>query len=789
MARPRLRLGHLFLLWLLAVLVLVLGLTVAVAVWQEEAFLRGELEARAHDLAQVLAVAAREGWIDRAPTLGVPELRGVVVTDATGRPLWRHGPELSEAEIRSTRAMIVRETVAADGAQPVEVVMRLSTARIRAHVVASAARLVGGLTAVLAVALGLGAALVHRVTEPIDELAGGMRAFQPGTEAPPSRTRPISREVDELLETFHEMAERLTAQRRELVESEERFRELFMTSPTPVLEITPHLTVLHANTASEPFLGKPADQARGLALGSFLDPPLEAPLDHGGEGGSAERVLERRWRLPGGDLAEVDLHLRPLVGTGGRWLVTVHDLTDRVRRLGERWRRTFDAMPDGVAVLGADGAVQIANRALSDLLPGAAAEGVEVPEGGTTQVWDEEHGGRYLRLSLAAAGEPEGGRILVVHDATAELRAQERLRQTRELEVIATLASGVAHDFNNLLAGILLHLRVLEHSSGVDPEAVKAIRELAEEGAEVVRELLVYARRESSPRRAVDLVELVRGHESVLHHLTSGQVKLSLRLADEAVMVLASPGELRRVLLNLVLNAREATAAHGGEVLVEVGVDGEDAVLAVADDGAGMPPEELERAFEPFVSLRRGGTGTGLGLAAVRAVAQEHGGSVHAESVVGVGSRFTVRLPLRRDLEKPAEVELGEPLPVAGNERVLVVEDELSVAERLLAELAAVGYDVRHAADLEQAFDVVSAWPPDLLVVDLFLRDGLGLELPRRLAGQGAPIPTLVVTGNRAEAIQQLPGDLPEVAVLEKPFAVEHLLHELRRLLRDGGHI
>jgi len=194
----------------------------------------------------------------------------------------------------------------------------------------------------------------------------------------------------------------------------------------------------------------------------------------------------------------------------------------------------------------------------------------------------------------------------VARDVTDAVRNEARLREADKMQAVATLASGVAHDFNNLLAAILLHVRWLERDPAAAAEAGPAIRELADEGTEVVRELLLFARRESTPPRTLDLGALVAAHENVLRHLLPPSVELRLQLPGRVVPVVGNPVALRRALLNLVVNAGDAVPPVGGWVEVALGTDGGHAVLEVSDNGPGVPEEVRDRLEESAAAHKFG---------------------------------------------------------------------------------------------------------------------------------------------------------------------------------------
>jgi signal transduction histidine kinase len=341
----------------------------------------------------------------------------------------------------------------------------------------------------------------------------------------------------------------------------------------------------------------------------------------------------------------VDVHIQALPGEGqSAFLVAVRDLSDRVRRLGERWQKTVDEMDEGVALLDPDGRPLQANRAFAGLAPAVLEEARSRAGASERTEWTMVVGERTLRCVVAPLSRA-GETVVVVRDETDWLRAEARLRENQKMEAVATLAGGVAHDFNNLLAGILLHLRLIDKDPGATGEAVATIRSLAEDGAEVVRGMLDFARPEEGPRAPLDLVTVVREQEAMLHHMLPSRTALELATCSGPARILASAGGVRRILLNLVLNARDAIGDRGGTIRVRVGRDADAVELEVCDDGPGVPVAQRGRIFEPFFSRRRDGRGAGLGLAVTYAIVQEHDADIVCRPGPDGGASFLVSFP------------------------------------------------------------------------------------------------------------------------------------------------
>jgi PAS domain S-box-containing protein len=757
-------LGRSFLLWLLGVLVVTLVLVSALVLWHERQILEDELESRAELLTQVLALAAADGGSpEYLEVFSMTDVRAGEVRDSSGRVLWRFGPSPDEIEALDTSLMRVERSVAVGqgvwgNEASVNVVLLVSRARVRANLAAAAARLLAGLAIALILALVVGLVLVGRVVAPLNQLAEWVRAFDPERPTELLEGGPTA-EVRDLARSFSDMAERLAKQRRSLVTSERRFRELFTASPTPLLRLDSDLSLREANPAAEPYLGGPPSRLAATSLAQFLKRPsteeLEAALGAVDEAG--ETTLEAHWSLADGELAEVELRV---AWAGGDikegFLVAIHDLTDRVRRMGERWRRTFDAMVDGVALIDDEGAVVLANHALQPNAE-AVAEGLAHRlRGGAPRQWRTNHGGRLLDCSLTAPMGLENA-ILVVRDVTETVDAEDRLRDAEKMQAVGTLASGVAHDFNNLLAAILLHVRLMERQPEAAADTVPAIGDLAEQGTEVVRELLYFARRESAAPRTIDLVELVRQQENVLRHLVPDGVELEVELEEEAVPVVADPVGLRRLLLNLVINARDAVEESGGLITVRVEHTAGRALLEVADDGEGIPPEAREHLFEPFFTLRRQGRGSGLGLAVVYSIVSAHDGEVDVRSVPGEGARFIVRLPLADSAGlEPLE---GRTAGAGAAIRALLVERDGRAAARKVEALAAAG--------------LTQGWVPTVMLVAEDVVSATGGELER------LQLPVLLLGDAEDDGLKDLG---PRVVRLRGEATPDAILDALRDL-------
>lgn len=413
--------------------------------------------------------------------------------------------------------------------------------------------------------------------------------------------------------------------------------------------------------------------------------------------------------------------------------------------------------------------------------------------------------------------------IGAVLDVSEQRELEAQLRQAQKMEAVGQLAGGVAHDFNNLLSVIL---GTAELSRGAAPAGsvlaadLDEISRAARRGAQLTRQLLAFSRRQVLRPRLLDLVAVVRGAEPLLRRLLPETVTLDLVLPDAPHIVHADPGQLEQVLMNLVVNARDAVAAVPGRThgLVQVALDavrldaGEAAAageavaagaaagavgsgaassvrLVVRDNGTGMDAATRVRVFEPFFTTKEPGRGTGLGLSTAFGIVAQSGGTIRVESAPGTGTTFAVLLPRAGDLAPAAEAARGTTdAPAAVGETVLLVEDETAVRRTARRVLERHGYHVleaRHGADALLVWDERGG-AVDVVLTDLRMPELGGGELLRQLRARRPTLPAVLMSGYVQEPAAGEATAGPPVRTLDKPFTPVQLLDAVRGAL-DGG--
>jgi PAS domain S-box-containing protein len=380
------------------------------------------------------------------------------------------------------------------------------------------------------------------------------------------------------------------------------------------------------------------------------------------------------------------------------------------------------------------------------------------------------------------------------HDITEEKRLEEQLRQSQKMEAIGRLAGGIAHDFNNLLTAINGYSEIL--ASDLQPgsaahDAAAHINHSARRASSLTEQLLLFTRRQPQRGRVVEINDVVHSMSAMLARLIGEDVELVLELGCYVGCVRVDPAQIEQVLLNLVVNARDAMPDGGRLVLETVAATGTDARpgvrLTVRDSGCGIAPEIRAHIFEPFFTTKQVGKGTGLGLSIVYGVITQAGGSISVESAPGNGAAFHIWLPR---VDEPAEAMAAatayEARQQRGGETVLIVEDDEDVRDFVEFVLRQAGYRVLAAADPTGGLQFAEAHAGEihLLLSDIVMPEMSGNEMAARAQALRPAMKVLHMSGYPGGR-QRHGGFAPSGAFLQKPFSVETLTQAVRTML-DG---
>jgi len=402
---------------------------------------------------------------------------------------------------------------------------------------------------------------------------------------------------------------------------------------------------------------------------------------------------------------------------------------------------------------------------------------------------------------------PSAERTLVrasITDIRERKRLEEQFLQAQKMESIGRLAGGVAHDFNNLMTAAIGYADLALASLPSDGPAaadVREIRQTAQRASELSQQLLAFSRRQIIEPRVVSLNELVARTNRILARLIGENIRLAASTAPDLGLVQIDPGQFEQVLINLVVNARDALPG-GGEITIrtsnadldEEGAAGHDGVrpgpyvvLAVSDSGEGMSDEVRTHVFEPFFTTKPRGKGTGLGLATCYGVVKQAGGDIQVESTPGQGSTFRIFLPRVNQL-LPAEEERDDGEMPAGSETVLVVEDERAVRELTSRVLRQLGYTVLEAVNGEQAMAMAAQHQGriDLLFTDVVMPQMGGTEFAEKFQAVRPATPVLFTSGYTADAVVRDGIMDHAIAFLPKPFSPPTLARKVREVLDEA---
>ncbi|HSK18514.1 MAG TPA: PAS domain S-box protein [Longimicrobiales bacterium] len=636
--------------------------------------------------------------------------------------------------------------------------------------------------------------------------------------------------------------------------SEARYRSVVDTIQEVIFTTDGNGALTFLNPAWTAVTGYGVDECMGRSVYQFMHPDdrdaLLAQLAVALETGDAQLRHEGRWTARDGETRWIEMRLQLDVGAAGLLGTSgvLADATERrlaedaLRESEEYFRSLIENSSDMMAVMNRDGTVRYVSPAVGRVLGTPPSEwiGTNVFTTGS-----QEHDARQrevfeevvaapgsTRTTQARARHADGelrhleitwrnllqvpgveGVVVNARDVTERHESERALRQSEELllraqkmEAIGRLAGGVAHDFNNLLTAIQGHadllLSDLRENDAIRPD-LQEIRDAADRATSLTRQLLAFSRRQVLQPRVIEANSVVSHMERMLRRLIGENILLTTELSDEAGCVRADPTQIEQVLLNLVVNARDAMP-DGGRVMITSArrtfgrshrlpaelAAGEYVVLTVQDTGGGMPSSVAARAFEPFFTTKPAGQGTGLGLSTAYGIVKQSGGHVWLNSTPGTGTEVTVLLPR---VDEEADVAAPHVLPAStdhrGSETILLVEDEKSVRDLARRILERRGYNVIAASDGGEAIELVEReeQPIHLLLTDVIMPGLNGQDVALRVRALRPDIRVLFMSGYNEEAVLRHGVLAAGAAFIEKPFSPPVLLERVRGILSEAN--
>jgi len=554
------------------------------------------------------------------------------------------------------------------------------------------------------------------------------------------------------------------------------------------------------------------------------------------EGREVVPLMEERILRPNGTEVEVEVSAVPFkYDEEDGALVFVRDLSDR-REAEKKIRKLSTAVeqsPVSVTITDESGTIEYVNpkfcrstgyspeEAIGKSLNTFAGENLSIEEferlwktGALGREWHGEckskrkNGETFWEFASISPIVDSGGQIIhylaVKEDITERKKLEEQLRQSQKLESIGQLAGGVAHDFNNILAVIMMRLGLFQNEEKLDPEVKAQTEELmadARRAASLTRQLLMFSRRSVLDVRVLDLNELVANLLKMLKRLIGEHIGLSFDRMPDLPLVQADPSMMEQVVMNLVVNARDAMMPKGGQLFIQtrsVVFDEEQIAgypqaragrfvcLSVSDTGCGMDENTLKKIFDPFFTTKEAGKGTGLGLATVHGIVAQHSGWVDVVSKLGQGTTFRVYLP---ECSEPMSITESDDFSnsTSGNETILFVEDDARLRNVVSQTLQRRGYTVLETRDGKEALEV---WrhhreDVDLLLTDMMMPEEItGLDLSRQLRQDRPDLSVIISSGYSTEAVGNLKYGVNDgIMRLAKPYQAEILMKAIRDCL------
>jgi PAS domain S-box-containing protein len=694
------------------------------------------------------------------------------------------------------------------------------------------------LLSLLAVAAMLGTGLKYGITLPLTALVQGISRV---TRSKDYRIRVQPHggdEIGRLTLEFNRMLEAVEQRDQSLMQAYARSDLILNTTTDGVTLVDAASRILDANPASCRLLGYTREELISLGLAELdvdRSPAEMAALLSGIRDGRRNR-FDSRLRTKQGEILNVEVSAAVVPLEIFRILTALKDVTERKRAeeaLSENRRQLqsiIDASSAVIYVKDLGGRYLLINRQFErlfnvdkgvilgktdyDIFPKAAAEvytahDLQALAAGRAVEFEEavpgDDGPRHYISSKAPLSDNSGKPYAtcgISTDITDRKRVEDQLRQSQKMDAIGRLAGGIAHDFNNLLTAITGYSTLA--LQGMDPshplhDFIREILKAGERAAGLTRQLLTYSRKQAMESKPLSLNTIVSDMERMLRRLIGEDVQLAANLAPDIGNVMADRGQVEQIVLNLVLNARDAMP-HGGMLTLEtrrtvldalyVGTHletspGPHAMLAVSDTGIGMPPAVQARIFEPFFTTKEVGKGTGLGLSVVYGIVKQSCGSISVNSELGKGTTFRIYFPEIPKVPESPEA-IAEPKETyRGAGTLLLVEDDDQVRRFTRRIIESLGYFVLEAKHGLQALDVLKphSGTVRLVITDVVMPEMGGIALSERIRA-ASPAPPILFVSGYSEYVAAHNGNIPhEEHFLPKPFNSHDLAKKIHEIL------
>ena len=627
--------------------------------------------------------------------------------------------------------------------------------------------------------------------------------------------------------------------------SEEKFRRIFENAPFGIFQASADGRLLSVNPTIAGMFGFDSPQEM-LAAGSdvaaqlFVHPAQRESLEQQTPESAGYLTCEGEYRRRNGSSFEATLYARAVPAADGRadyFEGFIEDITFRKKAIADlrKLSQAVEQSPVSIVITDTMGNIEFVNPKLCQLTgydphevlgqDARLLKSEQGPDGVYDELWSTISSGRiwegelqnkkkngelfWEHATISPIRDSEGtitNYIAIKEDITEQKSIKEQLLQSQKMEAIGQLAGGIAHDFNNILTVIIGYASILSLSPSLEmtlKQKVDQIISSAEKAAQLTRALLAFSRKQIMDPKPADLNAIVRQVQMFLTRIIGEDVRLKLVINEPEIRVRVDRGQIEQVLMNLAANARDAMP-KGGQMVIETDIQEiphpKDhstslhapvswAVISVSDTGTGMDKATLSRIFEPFFSTKEVGKGTGLGMAIVHGVINQHDGFINVYSEPGHGTTFRIYLPLSDRVGQAVEGSaVAEPVR-GGSETILVAEDDAAIGELTREVLTGYGYQVLVARDGEEAVATFREHKDaiGLVIMDMIMPKKSGWEAIKEISGSKPGVRVLLISGYTKDFIRSR-GELEEgTELLLKPVQPLELLRRVRRMLDRGS--
>jgi len=682
-----------------------------------------------------------------------------------------------------------------------------------------------------------------RLLNPVSELAKVVKYATQGDykhKLRPSRYR----EIDDLTASFSTMI-------HEVEKREFSLHQITTTARDAFIQMNADGIIMSWNPEAEKIFGWKSEQVIGRVLGDTIIPPeyrsahtrgLKQFLTSGKQDVLANRIVERTGLHFDGHFFPIEISVVS-VRAGSTWTFNAFIRDISVRKQAEAQVRNLSSIieqsEEGIVVTDRDGTIEYVNSAFVRLTGYSQKEVIgqnpRILNSGNQdaafyknmwdtilsgKVWqdkviDRKKDGSFYPVMLTISPiRNEAGDITHFASTHADLterdEMQAKFEQAQKMEAVGTLVGGIAHNFNNMLAGITGNLYLMRSKVQEMPELVDRVRRvegLTRQAADMISELLTFARKGVVEKKDVDLAVFLKEAYKLAAIALPENIKITQEFTNDTLPIHGDANQIQQVLLNLLNNARDAVAdVDSPEIRICLGrfeadrgflmrYSGNDGYVfrkgqafvrfSISDNGCGIPKEQLQDIFEPFFTTKEVGMGTGLGLAMSYGVVREHGGVLDVESEVGKGSVFGVYLPLVQPQAITVKASDEKPVIHGGGETILLADDERHVRETVAEVLQTIGYKVLLAKDGREAMDIFKTNQENIAItmLDVVMPHCGGIQLAEQIREMNPDMPVIFMTGYDNEQVLGSSAQPRKSKVLTKPVQFETLSHSIRKML------